>query len=92
MSLLSLFVYLHFCAILENISLLSYEMHNIAFVPLLPDFAGLFLLSLRIGKLLAQKMFMGRLLAQGEHFSVCLGEDFNQKETRCFRFLDKTTI
>lgn len=89
---MNFFVYLHFCPTLEKISLLSYEMHNIAFVTLLPDFAGLVLVTLRIGKLWAQKMFMGRLLVQGAHLSVCLGEDFNQKETQCFRFLDKTTI
>lgn len=45
-----LFGYLHFCAILEKISKLSHEIHNIAFVPLHPNFAGLVLVTLRIGK------------------------------------------
>jgi len=46
-----LFVYFHFCAILEKISMFSYEIRNIAFAPLLPDFVGLFLVTLRVGKL-----------------------------------------
>ena len=68
---------------LEKISMLSYEIHNIAFVPLLPDFVGLVLVTPRIGKWWAQKMFMGKLLPQGAHFSVCVGER-NQKEIRSF--------
>lgn len=77
-----LFLYLNFCAVLEKI--LSYEIHDIVFVPLLPEFMGLILVNFRTGKLWAQKMFTGKLLPRGAHSSVCLGEDCNHKETYNF--------
>lgn len=82
-----LFVYLHFCAISENASMLN-EIQDIAFVPLLTDFGGLLCLVLGLGNCGHKTRKFLR-----EHISQFVLERIViRKKSTVFRFLDNHLI